>query len=351
MYYHVYKTTIAILIKGYLLNKIDDFSQLSPDIVIDAVERAIGLKMTGLTIPLPSYINRVYELQAMNGTRMIAKFYRPGRWSRGAILDEHEFISDCVNEEIPVIRPCVLNDGSTLGRCKGIYFCVFPKRLGREFEINGVEDWERIGAVVGRIHMAGKKRVAINRVRLHPMDSTARDMAHLVEGGYVTPEFKKAFHDVCENIINVIRPFFDDAEFIRIHGDCHRGNLLDRPDDGIMVIDFDDMMMGPPVHDLWLLLPDHFRHCREELGLILKGYKQFCRFDYNSLRMIEGLRFMRIIYYLAWCSRQKQDYQFQTNHPNWGDDLFWEREIFDLNHQFQVIMEHKVDWEENRISF
>ncbi|MCU0613221.1 MAG: serine/threonine protein kinase [Candidatus Eisenbacteria bacterium] len=325
-----------------------DFAHLTPEVLLDMVEEALGTPMTGLTIPLPSYINRVYELQTRSGERVIAKFYRPGRWSRTAIEDEHRFLADCEAMEIPVVCPLKLSDGGTLWSTGTTSLALFPKKAGRVFELNADEDWVRLGRLVGRIHVAGSRDTCRDRVTLHPNRSTRDDLDFLVRGGFVTPEHRAAFEDLTSRIVERISGLFTGAELIRIHGDFHRGNLLDRPGEGLMVIDFDDMMSGPPVHDIWLLLPDHARRSRREIDLILEGYGQFREFDYPSLKLIECLRFMRIVYYLAWCARQADDYDFRTNHPDWGSDLFWQRELLDLTHQFQVIMEHTVAWEEGR---
>ncbi|HOM29926.1 MAG TPA: serine/threonine protein kinase [Deltaproteobacteria bacterium] len=330
------------------METVNCFARLTPDVIISAVEQALGKRMTGLTIPLPSYINRVYELQSFSGERVIAKFYRPGRWSDAAIEDEHRFLADCAEEEIPVVTPLTLTSGTTLGHTEGIAFALFPKKAGRVFETNDDEDWVRMGTLLGRIHMVGSRRRAPSRVTMHPSSCTRTDLDFLLQGGFVGPEHVHAFEDVCLSVIEEISGLFEGVEFIRIHGDFHRGNLLDRPSEGLMVIDFDDMMEGPAVHDLWLLLPDHAGRARREIELILSGYERFYPFDPSSLRLIEALRFMRFIYYLAWCARQSADYDFRTNHPDWGTDGFWQRELLDLHHQRQVIMEHKVAWEEGR---
>jgi Ser/Thr protein kinase RdoA (MazF antagonist) len=160
-----------------------------------------------------------------------------------------------------------------------------------------------------------------------------------LEGGFISPKHVEAFKKVGNSIVDSSAGLFHDIELIRLHGDCHRGNLLHRPGEGIMVIDFDDMMMGPPVHDLWLLLPEYADKCTKEIGLILEGYETFRDFDRKTLKLIEPLRAMRIIYFLAWCSRQKNDYKFKNNFPEWGSDGFWQQEINDLNRQMQRIKE------------
>ncbi len=314
-----------------------DFEHLVPDIMLDAVEDALGVRMSGLATPLPSYINRVYETQTMDGTRLIAKFYRPGRWSREAIEEEHAFTLDCVADEIPVVPPMRLPSGKTLHEADGICFAIFEKRMGRQFEIHTRTDWLRVGRLLGRLHVVGSRQDATHRTNLHPEESTAGHVDYLLDNGLVTPACRTEFEAVADAILDEIYEPFDDPEFIRIHGDCHGGNILTRPGEGLMMIDFDDMMVGPPVHDFWLLLPGPVKECRAELGLLLRGYEQFREFDDSTLRLVEPLRAMRMIYYLAWCAHQVDDHRFQHNNPQWGSDAFWQREVADLTTQLQAI--------------
>lgn len=308
--------------------------------MLHAVETALGVEMTGLATPLPSYINRVYEVQSIDGERFIPKFYRPGRWSRAALQEEHDFVLECASAEIPVIAPLKLPDGQTLHESEGLFFAIFPKRYGRQLEIHSDEDWVRVGSLLGRVHTVGSYQEAHARTEIHPATSTAEHIAYLLDHHLVAPRQQQPFADVTARILDLIVDLFDDIEFIRIHGDCHCGNLLDRPGEGIMMIDFDDMMIGPPVQDLWLLLPDHAGNCQRELNLLLTGYNQFRDFEDHTIRLIEPLRAMRIIYYLAWCSRQINDFKFRALYPEWGSDAFWQREINDLAHQLQVIRDH-----------
>jgi Ser/Thr protein kinase RdoA (MazF antagonist) len=314
-----------------------DFELLVPDQIMDAVEEASGRRLSGLILPLPSYINRVYEVQDEEGGRLIVKFYRPGRWSLAALQDEHDFVGECAADEIPVIAPLVLPGGETLAEIEGIFFALFPKRQGRPLEINDDEEWKRVGRLVGRVHAVGRRADAPDRTRLHPSVFMQEHLRQLRDGGFITPRLRDEFAGVAGHILDLIVPLFDEVEFHRIHGDCHGGNLLNRPDDGLVLIDFDDMMMGPAVQDLWLLLPDRADRCARELGLLLQGYEQFLEFDDRTLRLIEPLRALRIIYYLAWCSRQLEDYTFRSTHPDWGSENFWRREIVDLQNQYQAI--------------
>lgn len=315
------------------------FEDLTPDVVIDAVEEALGKKMSGLASPLPSYINRVYELQSMAGERLIGKFYRPGRWSREALEDEHRFVLDCAAEEIPVIAPLPLSDGFTLGSAAGIHFAVFPKRFGRQLDIDSPDAWFRLGGVIGRIHMVGARQAANARVMLHPDLSTHADIMFLLDGGFVTLSYQSAFRELCQRVHEALLGRFDGIGHLRIHGDCHHGNILERPGEGLMIIDFDDMMTGPAIQDLWLLLPDTVANSRREIDSFLRGYGQFRGFDRRELRLIEPLRLMRLLYFLAWSARQENDFKFRHNFPDWGTDSFWMKEISSLRQQLAALRE------------
>ena len=321
------------------MSKNADFENLTPEILLNGVEKSLRKNMTGLTSPLPSYINRVYELESEEGERLISKFFRPGRWSLEALIDEQEFVKDCFEDEIPVIPPFVLSDGELINAIDGIYFSVMPKRFGREIEINDDDDYRRIGRLLGRIHVAGDKRKAKNRIELNPLKSTKVDVDYLVEN-FIPDDFKNIFQTTCGNIIDISVKLFEKVKNIRIHGDCHQKNILFRPGEGMMIIDFDDMMNGPSVQDLWLLLPDYSNKSRREINLILDGYEIFREFDDMELRLIEPLRAMRMIYYLAWCSKQANDYKFKTTFPQWGSNGFWKNEITDLVNQLDVIKKH-----------
>lgn len=312
------------------------FEQLTPDHILSAVESATGKHLTGFTAQLPSYINRVYELQTRDGSRLIAKFYRPDRWCREAIMDEHSFLSELAEDEIPVVAPLPLPDGETLGCFNQIFFALFPKKAGRQMEINNFEDWLRLGTLVARIHNTGASRPASHRIKLSPQSSTENDLNFLYNN-IIPHRYRDTYRNLVMQLIELSAPLFAHTEFIRIHGDLHRGNILDRMDNGLVVVDFDDMVMGPPVQDLWLLLPERLQNAREEVELFIEGYEQFRTFDRKTLKMIEPLRAMRMIYFLAWCSRQINDHQFKRNFPEWGNDSFWNKEINDLKEQLGFV--------------
>lgn len=316
------------------------FTALTPDVILDAVEAVTGLQLAGFTHPLNSYINRVYELQSAQGERIIAKFYRPGRWSLDALKDEHVFVRECAEEEIPVVPPEILQDGTTLGKVEDIYFAVFEKRRGREFEVIDEDGWRRLGRILGRMHLVGQRASAPSRLVMHPDLSTRSDITYLHDRGWVASRHRQAFFAAAEAIMEYAIELFEDVPLQRIHGDCHCQNILERPDVGLMLIDFDDMAMGPAVQDMWMLLPDHPENCHREINLMLEGYEDFLEFDDRALRLVEALRAMRMLYYLAWCGKQKSDPNFDSKFPDWGNDSFWRQQVSDLERQLAIMRQN-----------
>ncbi len=313
----------------------ENFENLTPDFIFAAVEEALGEKMTGFMTTFTSYINRVFELETAGGERVIAKFYRPGRWHYDALCDEHDFLFDCQAAELPVIAPKILHNGSSIGDHNGIFFAVFPKMSGRQFELKTDQDWVKTGRLLGRLHSIGENEIAPDRIELHPDTSLVDDINYLLD--YIPEHFVKTFKEITDELLTISTPLFEDIHGIRIHGDAHLSNFIDRLDGNVYMIDFDDMMMGPAVQDFWLILPNHLNKSKRELELLISGYEFFRPFDRRELKLVEPLRMMRMIYFTAWCASQKDDFKFQHNFPNWGTDSFWRKELKDLTDQLQII--------------
>ncbi len=324
------------------------FESLSPEVALHAVEESHGFPLDGTLDPYSSYVNRVYGVRREDGERLVAKFYRPGRWTEEAILEEHRFLLDCVEAEIPVIAPLPGLDGGTLHRAgasdgeQGFLFAVFPRTGGRNFEPNGDDDLVRLGALLGRCHTVGMRRDATGRLTCLPGSLTRTFVDELLADNLVHPGCRDDFEAVCRETLGFIAPAFEGVPLTRIHGDCHRGNIMDRPGTGLVLIDFDDMMRGPAIQDLWMILPGYAADSGREIGLILKGYEGFCGFDRSTLRLIEPLRFMRIIYFLAWRARQRNDFWFRRSFPDWGTEAFWIKETEDLRTQAAVISRYTL---------
>ncbi len=314
-----------------------DFSELTPDRVIELTEATLGRRCTNLCRPLTSYINRVYDLEMEDGGWVVAKFYRPGRWSREALQDEHAFVRELAAQELPVVAPLAGLNGATLQAHDGLCFALFPKRGGRPLDEPTEAQWLELGRLLARVHAIGALHPPRDRLELGPHQSTARHLDFILRLDFPRAALRDRFEATVRGLIGLIAPLFADVEKLRIHGDCHRANILCRPGEPFHLIDFDDMALGPAVQDLWMLLPGHVRDSRRELNLILEGYETFRTSDALDLRLIEPLRAMRFIHFTAWCARQKADGGFARLLPGWGDETFWQQEIGDLERQRQEI--------------
>lgn len=314
-----------------------DFSDLSPDRVLHLVEQALGRPASNLCRPLGSYINRVYDVQLDDGSWVVPKFYRPGRWSRAALQDEQDFLRELSEAEIPVVAPLPGPGGNLLHEHDGLTFAVFPKKGGRALEEPTPEQWQELGRLLARLHTVGGQHAPRDRVRLHPEISASQHLDFILEGEFPNHRARDDYAEVADDILERIAPLFDAPATTRLHGDCHRANILGRPGEPFFLIDFDDMCVGPPVQDLWMMLPGHLKDSRAEMDRLLEGYETFRAFDCRTLRLIEPLRAMRIIHYTAWCARQKRDGGFARVAPDWGSAAFWRQETADLHRQRKEI--------------
>ncbi|HEB50020.1 MAG TPA: serine/threonine protein kinase [Desulfobulbus sp.] len=314
------------------------FHALTPDRVLSLVEGALGRRCVNLCRPLNSYINRVYELEDEDGRGLIVKFYRPGRWSRQGLQDEHDFLLELADQEVPVIAPLSMRNGSTLGSDGHLFFTVFPKKGGRLVDEYSDGQWLELGRLIGRVHMVGAARSPADRPLLVPGQTTRAQVDYLVGGGFIPSDLIGSFSSLAARLIDETGPLFEDAELIRIHGDCHSANLIYRPDESFFLVDLDDMVVGPPVQDIWMLLPGEPEEASVELDIFLEGYETFRMFDRRSLRLIEPLRAMRFIHYAAWCARQVAEDGQAPVMMNFGTREYWEVEIRDLADQLERIV-------------
>lgn len=316
---------------------VDIFRNLGPDQVLNLVEEALGVPLTNMFRPLNSYINRVYELEQDNGTGLVVKFYRPGRWSCECLLEEHRFLQELHADEIPVIAPLTLASGTTLGEYHGVSFSLFPKKGGRSVDEFNDEEWLQLGRLLGRVHNIGSRAAAKARPLMLPTASTRAQLDYLLSSGLVSDQAVKELRLVVEQIIQETVPLFEDVSLIRIHGDCHFSNIIHRPGESFFLIDFDDMVMGPPVQDIWMLLPGTLEEAFVEMDILLEGYEMFQPFDRRSFRLIEPLRAMRFVHYMSWCAHQVAADGMTRVIDDFGTDQYWQREIADLADQLERI--------------
>jgi Ser/Thr protein kinase RdoA (MazF antagonist) len=306
----------------------DLFLGLTPEAVLAAVEAA-GLRCNPVCYPLNSFENRVYEVELADQTRLIAKFYRPGRWSAEQILEEHRFIADLAAAEIPVATVRPFPDGATLRRTENIFYSLADRRGGRAPDELTPELALRLGRLVGRLHNVGAADPAPHRLPFNADTFIREPLTWLEDEQVLPPHLEARYSAAAREIADIVDVRMEGVPIHRVHGDLHLGNLLLR--DGLLhVLDFDDMVMGPAVQDLWLAIPGRDRDSQELRRRFLEGYEQFRLFDRRTLHLIEPLRGMRIIHYSAWLARRWHDPIFPVTWPHFGTPDYWERETADL---------------------
>ena len=313
----------------------DLFLSLTPDKVIRAVEAA-GVLCNAVCYPLNSFENRVYEVEREDRSRVVAKFYRPGRWSRAQILEEHAFLAELEEAEIPVCAALVIEDGGTLAHVDHIAYGLFRRTGGRAPDELHDALAERLGRLVARIHNVGAAGRAEHRMRL-TADAYARDdLMWLEDSRVIPPRLERRYLDAAEAIAAVSDARMRDADTHRIHGDLHAGNLLVR-DELLHALDFDDMMVGPAVQDVWLLFSGRDPDTRRLRAIFLDAYEELRRFDHGSLRLVEPLRGLRMIHYAAWIARRWHDPIFPRTFVHFGTEAYWDEQAKDLEDLLAVI--------------
>ncbi len=302
---------------------------LTQEAIIDAVEKVTGQRLTSLCLKRNSYINRVFELEEESGKRLIIKFYRPGRWTKAMILEEHAFIKELLDLDNHVIPPIEYSK-ETLFEYKKIYFSLFQKKGGRALDEFDQDGWINIGRIIGKMHLAGAAGAVSKRLKWMPSTATKNHVKTLTANNVIPEDFLKPFNEVSELLIKNASPAFETHEQIKLHGDIHMGNFIHRPGEGTFVVDFDDMCTGPAVQDMWMLLPDTVDNSKQEINWFIEGYETFKSFDRSSLELIPYLRAMRMIHFAAWCAIQKDDAGFETHFPEWGTKKYWGQLIRDI---------------------
>ena len=321
-----------------------NYADLTPDCVLNALE-SVGLRSDGRLLALNSYENRVYQVGIEEGTPLVAKFYRPARWTDAAILEEHAFVQELVEREIPVV-PALVIDGSTLHHFDGFRFSVFPKHGGRAPELENRDTLEWLGRFLGRIHAVGAIKDFQHRPTLNIETFGTEPRDFLLANGFIPADIDAAYRSVVQQALDGVRHCFDRAgkvKSLRLHGDCHAGNVL-WTDDGPHFVDFDDSRMGPAVQDLWMLLSGEREERVRQMGDVLAGYEDFYEFDPRELHLIEALRTLRLIHYSAWLARRWDDAAFKQAFPWFNTQRYWQDRILELREQI-ALMEEPPLWQ------
>ncbi len=317
-----------------------NFAGLSPDTVLDALD-SVGLFGDGRLLALNSYENRVYQVGMEDGPPLVAKFYRPQRWSDAAILEEHAFVAALVDNEIPVVPAMVLADGSSLQQYQGFRFAVFARHGGRAPELDRADTLERLGRFLGRIHAIGLQQPFTQRPALDIVTFGEEPRDYLLTHDFIPPDLLPSYQTTVAQALDGVRRCFDRAgavRSLRLHGDCHVGNVL-WTDAGPHFVDFDDSRSGPAIQDLWMLLSGERGEMVRQLSDLLAGYEDFCEFDQRELYLIEALRTLRLIHYSAWLARRWEDPAFPQAFPWFNTQRYWQDRILELREQISLMDE------------
>jgi Ser/Thr protein kinase RdoA (MazF antagonist) len=327
-------------------NETQFFYQLDPELVLKAIE-SLGLKTTGRCLTLNSMENRVYEIEIdipdsqieSEGQKfVVAKFYRPGRWTEEQILDEHQFLKDLEEGEIPAVGPLEFK-GKTLFKLQehNIYYTVFPRKGGRAPYEMTEEQLQMMGRLLARLHNVGANREAKHRLHITPESFGQQNLDYLIKEHFIPRHLKESFISVFSQIKSLITPLFENKIQHRIHGDCHWGNIIWRDQEGPSFIDFDDMLVGPAIQDIWLVVPGEDEYALRDRRILLEAYDSMRTFDYSSLKLIEPLRTLRYIHFAAWIAKRSKDPAFQTNFPHFYEASYWDNLLTDLTLQLSKI--------------
>ncbi len=320
------------------------YAGLTPEAVLDALD-SVGLRGDGRLIQLNSYENRVFQVFLEDGSVVVPKFYRPGRWTDNQILEEHAFAAELREAEIPVVAPLALNDGSTLASYtlggQAYRFGVSPRQSGRAPELDAEGTLEWIGRFIGRIHAIGAQSNFSHRLTLDITSYGESPRDWLLASEMIPLDVESPWKRAINAVLEEARRCLDaagDYRPIRLHGDCHPGNLL-WTDSGPHFVDLDDALMGPPIQDLWMLLSGERSAMQSQLTALLTGYEDFMEFDWRQLRLIEALRALRMIHYSAWIARRWADPAFPVAFPWFGSHSYWSEQVTRMHEQLEAMRE------------
>ncbi len=303
--------------------------------ILDAID-AQGWQTDGRVSALNSYENRVYNIGLEDGKSIVAKFYRPERWTDEAILEEHAFCESLVDADLPVIAPIKSSSGQTLFNSGLFRFCLFPLAGGRPPELDNDEHLAVIGRTLGRLHLLGETRSFTHRPKIDAARLGDESVAHLEASDLLPMDVRSAYLSVVKEIMPIVHERFTQCSAVkqfRIHGDFHPGNILWGRDNTPHVLDFDDTATGPSIQDLWMSISGDRQYAQARLGHLLDGYNEFREFDERELVLIEPLRALRIIHYAAWIARRWEDPAFQRAFPFFAGNRFWDEHILSLKEQ------------------
>lgn len=320
------------------MNHTTPYNNLNPNLILDAIE-SLGFQCTGSLLALNSYENRVYQVGIENNSPLIAKFYRPYRWSDAAIIEEHQFAAELLAREIPVVAPLEIGR-NTLHFHQGFRFALFPRQGGRALELDNLNQLEWMGRFIGRLHAIGTCQPFQHRLQLNVQTYGHSPYQFLLENNFIPSELKSAYANTVTTALQLIQENFaqlGSISYLRLHGDCHAGNVLWN-NAGPQIVDLDDCLMGPAVQDIWMLVSGNTQQEIElQLQQILRGYQEFYDFNFRELHLIESLRTLRMIHYSGWLAKRWEDPAFPLNFPWFNTNHYWQEQIQHLNEQLFML--------------
>ncbi len=320
------------------------YAALTPEVLLDAVE-SCGVRCDGRLQGLNSYENRVYQVWLEDGTSVVAKFYRPQRWSAAAIQEEHDFALELAAREIPVVAPLQLL-GRTRHEHHGFQFALYPRRGGRSPELENPDTLRWMGRFIARMHAVGAIRPFAHRPRLDIGNFGYEPAQFVIDSGLVPEDMQLAYSSVVADVLEQVQQGLDAAgpyRALRLHGDCHAGNVL-WTDAGPHFVDLDDARMGPAVQDLWMCLSGDRQAQQIQLAALLAGYSEFREFDPTELALIEVLRTLRMVHYAGWLARRWDDPAFPASFPFFNTQRYWQDHVLALREQAAALAEPPLAW-------
>ena len=312
------------------------FEDLTPDLILDAIE-SVGIYAESGLLALNSYENRVYQFKAEDGLRYVVKFYRPERWSKAQIQEEHDFAFELAEAEVPVVAP-IKHNGESLFEHQGYVFVLFLSVGGRQFEVDNLDQLDVMGRLIGRMHQVAKSKAFEHRPTFSCEEYLHTAKVHLQKSNLVPMGISTAFYTILDLVIEQAQAQYKNVQGIRLHGDCHAGNIL-WAGEALMFVDLDDARQGPAIQDLWMMLSGDRQTQLLQLDTLVNAYEEFCDFDHTQLKLIEPLRAMRIIHYMGWVAKRWSDPAFVRNFSWFAEDKYWEQQILALKEQFAALQE------------
>ena len=322
------------------------YDLLTPDLILNAVDSVIESKgqiTSGHQLALNSYENRVYQIGVEDSSDVIAKFYRPHRWSREAILEEHNFALECAEDDLPVVAPLIIND-TTLFHFEGFDFALFPKQGGYSGQIENLDDFEQMGRLLGRLHQVANCMEIQHRPNMTPQRFAHDSRAYLLDNEFVDRDLLPAYESLSQDVLNLIDQRWQEhnPQLRLVHGDLHAGNLLwaqTQTETLPHMVDLDDCVLAPRIQDIWMLMHGEREQMQSQLVAIAKGYELFLPFPAHELPLIETLRTMRLMHYSAWLARRWDDPAFKMAFPWFNTGKYWSEQVLILREQFANMQE------------